>query len=135
MRWRSKADPLDRVLSKRLITGGGCWEYTGARRNGYGAVGVDDRTVYVHRYVYERLVGPIPPGLVLDHLCRNRACFNPAHLEPVTQRENCRRGERAGQRVSRCKHGHSYTDDNTYTNPQGYRCCRQCRRDRERTSR
>jgi hypothetical protein len=118
-------DPLTRILN-RTTEVDGCWVFTGALRNGYGAVGIDYRTVYTHRYVYERMVGPIPDGLVIDHLCRNRACCNPAHLEPVTNRENCLRGDRAGTRVTACAHGHAYTPENTYTNPQGYRACRTC---------
>lgn len=95
MKWKQKPDPLDRIMRKRELVGA-CWSFGGAlTRAGYGVVGVELRTVYVHRYVYERLVGPIPTGLVIDHLCRNRACFNPDHLEPVTQRENCLRGDKA----------------------------------------
>lgn len=129
MKWKRKRDPLDRLMDK-VEQRGDCWEFVGARRNGYGVLGVDRATVYAHRYIYERMVAEIPPGLVIDHLCRNRACVNPAHLEPVPQRLNCLRGERAGSRVSECKRGHAYTPENTYTNPQGYRSCRTCKRER-----
>lgn len=72
----------------------GCWVWTGRlNRNGYGRVWWQGREPVVHRVVWELLIGPIPKGLVLDHLCRNRACCNPGHLEPVTQRENVVRGE------------------------------------------
>lgn len=70
-----------------------CWPWLAARANGYGKFYVDGRMVRAHRFAYELLVGPIPEGLVLDHLCAVTFCVNPAHLEPVTQRENARRGD------------------------------------------
>jgi hypothetical protein len=77
---------------------GGCWLWTGqANKGGYGAFSVGSRYdgnrrgVRAHRWAYEALVGPIPEGLQLDHLCRNPPCVNPAHLEPVTHAENMRR--------------------------------------------
>lgn len=93
-----------------------CWEWKGAinRDTGYGVVGLgrrSDGTGLVHRVVYELLIGPIPQGLDLDHLCRNRACCNPAHLEPVTRKVNVSRGLRAkGWRDSatHCSRGHAY---------------------------
>src|SRR5205807_1016167 len=66
----------------------GCWTWGGAKRNGYGAIFVDGRTISTHRFSYEIHHGPIPLGLTLDHLCRNRACINPDHLEPVTRGVN-----------------------------------------------
>lgn len=69
-----------------------CWIFPGSLANGYGRAWWDGRVVNVHRAAYEVLVGPIPEGHDLDHLCRNRACYNPAHLEPVTRPENVRRG-------------------------------------------
>lgn len=70
----------------------GCWEWTGALRNGYGAAGIDGQIVYVHRWVYEHLVTEIPDGLVIDHHCLNRTCANPAHLDVVTRAVNNARG-------------------------------------------
>lgn len=78
--------------------GGDCWPWLGTTTStGYGLFGVprEDRTVGAHRYAYELVVGPIPTGLELDHLCRVRNCVNPAHLEPVTHAENLRRGREA----------------------------------------
>lgn len=74
----------------------GCWEWQRSTNGvGYGKLMVDGHFVLAHRHYYERLVGPIPEGLHLDHLCRNPPCCNPAHLEPVTHRENIRRGDAA----------------------------------------
>ncbi|TDD77726.1 HNH endonuclease [Actinomadura rubrisoli] len=89
------------------------------------------KNVVVHRFVYESLVGPIPEGLVLDHLCRVRACCNPAHLEPVTDRVNILRGASitaANARKTHCDHGHEFTSQNTYRH-RGRRLCRACNRD------
>jgi hypothetical protein len=101
---------------------GGCWVWVGARSgNGYGAFKHGSRTILAHRLVYEVVVGPIPRGLSLDHLCGNKACVNPAHLEPVTHRENMRR---ATSEV--CKYGHAFTPRNTYVSNRGSRHCRAC---------
>lgn len=69
-----------------------CWIWRGFKVKGYGRVAVHGRKVVAHRAVYEEVVGPIPDGYVVDHLCEQPACVNPEHLEPVTRLENCRRG-------------------------------------------
>jgi hypothetical protein len=69
-----------------------CWVWQRGKSNGYGIVTRNGKNQYAHRVVYERLVGAVPPGLDLDHLCRNTSCVNPAHLEPVSHGENMRRG-------------------------------------------
>lgn len=75
------------------VNSDGCWEWQGWKSgNGYGQTKIHGKTVMVHRFVYESHFGPIPKGLVLDHLCKNRSCCNPFHLEPVTPQENTLRG-------------------------------------------
>lgn len=101
-------------------------------REGYGRTNYRGRPVEAHRAAYECLVGPIDPRLELDHLCRNRRCVNPDHLEPVTHRENVLRGaafSAANSRKTHCKRGHPFEPANTYTNPStGSRECRACAR-------
>jgi hypothetical protein len=107
-----------------------CWVWSAAKISGYGAFKLDGRAIRAHRFAYELLVGPVPEGLPLDHLCRNRACVNPAHLEPVTHRVNILRGEGAcavKARQTHCIHGHEFTLENTYLKS-GKRQCRTCRR-------
>lgn len=111
---------------------GECWLWTGSRNgeSGYGRVCISNpkRTGYLHRVVYEILVGQIPDGLELDHLCRQPPCCNPSHLEPVLPITNVRRGIRASQ--THCKNKHPLSGDNLYLAPhsKGYRrVCRTCR--------
>jgi hypothetical protein len=112
-----------------------CWRWTGGlNRNGYGRIGPRNpgKTRLAHRISYEMCVGPIPEGLTLDHLCRNPACVNPSHLEPVTQQENLARGEGIGvknKRKTHCKHGHKLTPENIYRVPKG-RLCLRCKQQR-----
>ena len=97
----------------------GCAIWIGYRNNhGYGQFHEDKQNcVKAHRWSYEKYKGEIPDGLVIDHKCRNRACVNPEHLEPVTNGENIQRGARGDLRqvyITVCKYGHPYTKENTY---------------------
>lgn len=123
-------DPLG-FLSNKLEVVGDCWLWTLSKRRGYGRVKVAGQTYQAHRFVYELLVGPIPAGKELDHLCRIRHCVNPDHLEPVTRRENHMRGQgrwtHRNNRRTHCKWGHSLAD--AYPTSGGRRNCRTCHQD------
>lgn len=109
-----------------------CWLWTGHAAGSYGRIRVDGVRVQAHRYAYAVIAGrSIPDGLQLDHLCRNRLCVNPDHLEPVTNRENCLRGisrPALQARQTECIHGHPLAGDNLRIR-RGMRECVTCRRD------
>jgi len=108
----------------------GCWGWTGAKtQKGYGYLKVDGKFFRAHRFSYLALVGPIPEGTELDHLCRVKECVNPEHLEAVSHRENVLRGVSPIARnvqKTHCPQGHPYSGTNLYTNPGGGRFCREC---------
>jgi hypothetical protein len=126
----------------RLLAGivymGDCWLWQGAQKDGYGLIRVAGRMRSAHRASYETFVGPIPPGLEIDHLCRNHACIYPAHLEPVTHGENVRRGSAPtadNARKTHCLRGHPLSGDNLYIffqNGKKSRACKACRKTRKR---
>ncbi len=119
-----------RIIDK--IDVGDCWEWTGAKARGYGYTWYEGKVSPAHRVVYELLVGGIPDGLQIDHLCRNPPCVNPDHLEPVTSEENTRRGIRR-RKGSSCVYGHTLSGDNLYIYPKSkQRGCRACARRRNR---
>lgn len=166
-RWRRHGDPLggetprggtvEERLWARVEKTSTCWLWTGPKLpSGYGYLGRNGKHIYVHRLAYELLVGPIPAGLMLDHVkangCTSKTCVKtiadkdgPAHLEPVTQRENILRGD--GPAIARelmqnihqrlrarthCKRGHIFDEENALLERGRHRRCRKCRRLRER---
>lgn len=117
----------------------GCRVWRGRKSNGgYGVLAVSrlagENQAYVHCIAWELEHGPVAEGLELDHLCRNRACFNTAHLEPVTPRENVRRSQSFAAKHARkthCPQGHEYTPENTRLSKRNERSCRVCHRKRQ----
>ena len=124
--------PLEQLEQRIERRPDGCWQWQmKLTTGGYGKWCHDGRVTPAHRRVYELLVGPIPDGLDLDHLCRNRGCVNPEHLEPVTNRENVLRGISPHARNARrthCAQGHEFTAENIRRDARGHRQCRECAR-------
>ena len=133
---------IDRFFKYVKFQDDSCWEWLGAvqPKNGYGIFSVNGRSIYAHRYCFRRLRGKIGGGLTLDHLCRNRRCCNPDHLEPVTMAENIYRGESPwakNKRKTHCKRGHRFGEDNILwvgANGKRRRSCRECGRINSRES-
>lgn len=124
---------LERFMDKFVPEpNSGCWLWTGALyTQGYGSFWDGAKSVRAHRFAYEYFVGPIPDGLMTDHLCRVRCCINPKHLELVTPRENTLRGisfAAVNSKLTHCKRGHELTKENTRIYPVGgvWRRCRIC---------
>lgn len=131
---------------KIAVDESGCWVWQGLlSSSGYGLMSVGGRRTQAHRWTYENIGGhQIPDGLVMDHLCRNRACVNPDHLEPVTNRTNLARGVSftgINLRKTHCPQGHEYTPENTYVargrfpDSSGMRKCRTCGTEQKRAQR
>lgn len=134
--------PADRFHTKYEKLDDGCWEWRGSLNHaGYGQFNESrKKTRRAHRYSYELLVGPIPAGLELDHLCRNRACVNPAHLQPVVTYVNMIRSlsvTSLNSRKTHCVNGHEFTEANTKRSVQSNgrlrRSCITCRRAQKRS--
>lgn len=123
---------VERFWAKVKLVGE-CWEWTGAKvGRGYGhfTQGGADKMILAHRWSYEYMVAAIPVGLEIDHLCRNKACVRPDHLEPVPHAENIARNPNAvnHRRPTHCPDGHEYSQGNTRVDKRGRRSCRACGR-------
>lgn len=118
---------LERFYDKVLFTTD-CWEWQGhIIHNGYGQFGLNSKVVGSHRFAYELYNGKIPQGMTVDHLCRNRKCCNPEHLEIVTNKENILRGigiTAINSKKTHCKRGHPLSGDNLYK----YKNMRECKK-------
>ena len=132
---RVAAPIAERIWQRIEVDAAECWNWPIARGARYGQIWIGSRKdgsrrlALAHVVSYEEFAGPVPDGRELDHLCRNRACVNPDHLEPVTHRANLLRGNAPSAHQARqthCKRGHEFTDANTYRN-KGKRYCRACR--------
>lgn len=108
-----------------------CWNWTGPLNKGYGKFTVRRATISAHRFLYKKMKGEIPAGLVLDHTCFNPKCVNPDHLEPVTQKVNLHRSDTFQARNAKkthCPQGHPYSETNLFIRSDGSRSCRECAR-------
>lgn len=125
---RGSIASLPMRMRQKISHEDGCWPWIGRINNsGYSEVWYEGASCKAHRVIYALLIGPIPSGLQLDHLCRNRRCVNPEHLEPVTSRVNTLRGvsiPAQNARKTHCVRGHLLVADNLYTTQS--RACRAC---------
>ncbi len=136
---RSPVETLPTRFAAKVDRVGDCWQWTGAKTDkGYGHISVGSGVCRMaHRVSWEIHRGPIPDGLQIDHLCRNRSCVNPDHLEPVTPTVNIQRGfspAALNSTKAQCVRGHELAGDNVRTE-RGRRVCRACRNIRQRASR
>ena len=126
-------DPIPPRIASKIDFTGPCWEWIASLNwDDYGQTWYEGRQWRIHRLIWTLLVGPIPTGLELDHLCRNPPCCNPDHLEPVTHTINVLRGFGVGvlhPRKTRCINGHDFTSENTWLDKHGWKHCRSCRRE------
>jgi len=136
--WCKNEQDYEKILRNRILRNihvnpeTNCWEWTKSKfsSTGYGRISVRVKSRCAHVISYKLFIGEIPKGLELDHLCRVRHCVNPAHLEPVTRKENMIRGKNpASQNYHKtaCIRGHAFSKENLIIDSKGYRQCRTCR--------
>lgn len=129
--------PAEFRFWQKVRQAGDCWEWTASKGgSGYGHFfPTRKKLVVAHKWAYEQMVGPVPEGLQLDHLCRNTSCVNPYHLDPVPAKVNGHRSDSwagVNSRKTHCPEEHPYTGDNLLINEKGARVCLTCKRARWR---
>lgn len=127
---------IERLAKKFFIANNGCWEWIGAKTaEGYGTAVVSYKQTSAHRHLYQSVHGLLPKNIQLDHLCKNKGCVNPKHLEPVTAHENLMRSDSMSainNRKIQCINGHEFSENNTYyrwRKNRRERDCKTCRKD------
>ena len=135
----SSLSNLEQRFWSKVVKTNSCWNWTAAKNEkGYGLFGIKHgKIIRAHRFSYELVNGKIPTGLTLDHLCRNRACVNPDHLEAVTNKENILRGiglTAINSRKTHCPKGHPYSSDNLVKMSSSERKCKTCYDERKSTN-
>lgn len=133
-----RISPVVRFMSKVVKVESGCWEWEAGINNvtSYAVFYFNGRQIMAHRFSYMVFNDRLIPKMEIDHLCRNRRCVNPCHLEQVTQKENLLRGEGIGAINSKkelCKRGHPLSGDNIRINARGSRVCKACHQERYQT--
>jgi hypothetical protein len=129
-----RRDPAERFMEKIVYCPSGCWMWTDAtsrNKGGYGYFLVDKKLRTAHRWAYEHFIGPIPEGLVCDHICNVPGCVNPYHLRICTSEENCKRSPKYWSNKTHCANGHPLEGDNLVPNKR-QRQCRECNNERVR---
>lgn len=122
------SNDIQRFLSKVKIIGF-CWEWQASKTLGYGMFSIKHKVIGAHRFIYEYYFNRMDSNLQIDHLCRNRACVNPFHLELVTQKINLLRGfgiSAINARKTHCPQGHEYSEENTWISKKNHRFCKIC---------
>lgn len=120
------------ISNHNFYEGTACWEWLLSQNTyGYGKIWLNKKTVQTHRLMFEYYCGSICPDLTINHLCRNRNCCNPIHLEQISNKENVLKGtgiSAINAKKTHCIHSHEFTPDNTYITPDNKRNCKTCRK-------